>query len=119
MEKDDSDKFKRSFSQGGFAFRPKSRKGKLIRVLRRAISKTIYRGHNSIMAPIKGVILIKDPNWILNPKKHNENLTGSNINLSSEGSLEDDDSSESQNLHWAQGKAGEDRVHVVVSEEHD
>jgi len=40
------------------------------------------------------------------------------VNLSSEGSLEDDDSMESQNLQWAQGKAGEDRVHVVVSEEH-
>ncbi|XP_030503562.2 probable protein phosphatase 2C 23 [Cannabis sativa] len=118
MEKDDSDQFKRSFSQGGFAFRPRSRKGKLIRVLRRAISKTIYRGQNSIVAPIKGVISIKDPDWILGPEKHNENLTVSSINLSSEGSLEDDDSSESQNLQWAQGKAGEDRVHVVVSEEH-
>ncbi|CDY71973.1 BnaAnng39450D [Brassica napus] len=64
------------------------------RVLRRAISKTINRGQNSI------------------------NLTVNSLNFSSEGSLDDDVSLESQNLQWAQGKAGEDRVHVVVSEEH-
>lgn len=117
-EKDGSDQFQRSFSHGGFAFRPRSRKGKLIRVLRRAISKTISRGQNSIVAPIKGVVSVKEPDWIVGPEKHNENLTVSSLNLSSDGSLEDDDSLESQNLQWAQGKAGEDRVHVVVSEEH-
>uniref|UniRef100_A0A7N0TU18 PPM-type phosphatase domain-containing protein n=1 Tax=Kalanchoe fedtschenkoi TaxID=63787 RepID=A0A7N0TU18_KALFE len=38
-----------------------------------------------------------------------------------EEELDDDDDDEcfkSQNLQWAQGKAGEDRVHVVISEEH-
>ena len=119
MEKGGSDnQFQRSFSQGGFAFRPRSGKGKLIRVLRRAISKTLSRGQNSIVAPIKGVVSVKDPDWILGSDKHNENLTVSSVNLSSDGSLDDDDSFESQNLQWAQGKAGEDRVHVVVSEEH-
>lgn len=121
---DTNNQFQRSFSQGGFAFRPRSRKGKLIRVLRRAISKTINRGQNSIVAPIKGLSLssAKEPEWNFGLEKHNhhhnENLTVSSLNLSSEGSLEDDDSFESQNLQWAQGKAGEDRVHVVVSEEH-
>lgn len=120
---DANNQFQRSFSQGGFAFRARSGKGKLIRVLRRAISKTIYRGQNSIVAPIKGLSLssVKEPDWNFGPEKHsnhNENLTVSSLNLSSEGSLEDDDSIESQNLQWAQGKAGEDRVHVVVSEEH-
>ncbi|KAL0375210.1 UNVERIFIED_CONTAM: putative protein phosphatase 2C 23 [Sesamum radiatum] len=44
--------------------------------------------------------------------------------LSSEMSLVDEnddvgnESFGSQNLQWAQGKAGEDRVHVVISEEH-
>lgn len=33
-------------------------------------------------------------------------------------SSSDIDSKESRNLQWAQGKAGEDRVHVVLSEEH-
>ncbi|KAF5751460.1 protein phosphatase 2C 23 [Tripterygium wilfordii] len=111
LEKSFSGPFPRSFSHGGMAFRPRSRKRSLIRVLQRAISKTINRGHNSIVAPIKGGV--KEPNWIFSSDKHNENLTIS----SSEGCLEDEDSLESQNLQWAQGKAGEDRVHVVVSEE--
>ncbi|XP_024515451.1 probable protein phosphatase 2C 23 [Selaginella moellendorffii] len=36
----------------------------------------------------------------------------------SNGEFSDADGIESHNLHWAQGKAGEDRVHVVLSEEH-
>ncbi|XAR60587.1 Phosphoprotein phosphatase [Bertholletia excelsa] len=117
LERGCSDQFQRSYSHGGFAFRSRSRKGSLIRVLRRAISKTISRGQNSIVAPIKGVVSIKEPDWAVRSEKQNE-LTISSVNLSSDGSLEDDDSLESQNLQWAQGKAGEDRVHVVVSEEH-
>ncbi|KAG7949797.1 hypothetical protein I3843_13G081000 [Carya illinoinensis] len=118
IEKGFSDQFPRSFSHGGFAFRHRSRKGKLIRVLRRAISKAMSRGQqNSMVAPIKGGV-VKEPDWIIGPEKHhNENLTVSSVNFSSDGSLEDDDCFESQNLQWAQGKAGEDRVHVVVSEE--
>ncbi|XP_057955869.1 probable protein phosphatase 2C 4 [Malania oleifera] len=118
IEKGSSDQFQRSFSHGGFALRSRSTKGSLIRVLQRAISKTISRGQNSIVAPIKGVVSVKDPAWIVGSEKNNENLTVSSLNLSSDGSLEDYDSLESQNLQWAQGKAGEDRVHVVVSEEH-
>ncbi|EEF28275.1 protein phosphatase 2c, putative [Ricinus communis] len=118
--------FQRSYSHGGFAFRHRSAKRSLIQVLQRAISKTLSRGQNSVVAPIKGGVVnhIKDQDWIFNHEKqhHNENLTvNSSVNLSSEGSslLEDDDSLEfHQNLQWAQGKAGEDRVHVVVSEEH-
>lgn len=120
MEKGFSDQFQRSFSHGAFAFRPRSRKGKLIQVLQRAISKAMSRGQqNSIVAPIKSGV-VKEPDWIVGTERHhNENLTVSSVNFSSDGSLEDDeDSLESQNLQWAQGKAGEDRVHVVVSEEH-
>lgn len=126
MEKGYSEQFQRSFSHGGgFAFKPRSGKRRLIRVLQRAISKTIYRGQNSILAPIKNrVVSVKDQDWIVGGgvhdhklQNHNENLTVSSVNFSSEGSLEDDESLSSQNLQWAQGKAGEDRVHVVVSEE--
>ncbi|RDY09512.1 putative protein phosphatase 2C 4, partial [Mucuna pruriens] len=114
-----SDQFQRSFSHGGLGLglglRVRTRKGRWIRVLQRAISKTLSRGQSSIVAPIKGVV-VKEPEWMVAAaEKHHENLS---VNLSSEGSLEDDDSMESQNLQWAQGKAGEDRVHVVVSEEH-
>ncbi|XVF68755.1 hypothetical protein PTKIN_Ptkin11bG0026700 [Pterospermum kingtungense] len=123
LEKGFSDQFQRSFSHGAFAFKSGSRKKSLIRVLQRAISKTVSRGHNSIVAPIKGAVSVKETEWISGSDKnpvhhHNENLTVSSLNLSSEGSLDDNESMESQNLQWAQGKAGEDRVHVVVSEEH-
>ncbi|KAI3423647.1 PPM-type phosphatase domain-containing protein [Psidium guajava] len=121
LENGGSDQFKRSFSHGAFAFRHKSRKRSLMRGIRKAISKTIYRGQNSLVAPIKAT---KEPDWMLGAEKQhqqhrNENLTISSVNLSSEGSLEDYDSLEGQqNVQWAQGKAGEDRVHVVISEEH-
>ncbi|PSR90068.1 Protein like [Actinidia chinensis var. chinensis] len=117
LEKGGSDQFQRSFSHGGFAFKSRSRKGSLIRVLQRAVSKTISRGQNSIVAPIKGALSVKEQDCMVGSEKQNE-LTISSVNLSSDGSLDDDDSLESQNLQWAQGKAGEDRVHVVVSEEH-
>ncbi|KAL5747827.1 hypothetical protein ACOSQ2_025124 [Xanthoceras sorbifolium] len=119
IENGSSDHFQRSFSHSGYNFRPRSRKRSLIRVLQRAISKTISRGQNlnSIVAPIKGVASVKEPEWIVGSEK---NQNDNNFTVSSDGSLllEDDDSMESQNLQWAQGKAGEDRVHVVVSEEH-
>ncbi|CAH8251489.1 unnamed protein product [Arabidopsis lyrata] len=122
LDKPNSDnhhQFQRSFSHG-LALRVGSRKRSLVRILRRAISKTMSRGQNSIVAPIKSV---KDSdNWGIRSEKsrnlHNENLTVNSLNFSSEVSLDDDVSLESQNLQWAQGKAGEDRVHVVVSEEH-
>ncbi|KAJ6345137.1 hypothetical protein OIU78_007920 [Salix suchowensis] len=75
LEKDSSDQFQRSFSHGGFAFRSRSGKRSLIRVLQRAISKTITRGQNSIVAPIKGGVgvgVVKEPEWILSSEKQNE-----------------------------------------------
>lgn len=92
----------------------------MIRAIRKAIYKTVmFRGgQNSVVAPVKGPILAKDFDWAA-ARIGPENLTVSSAtNLSSDLSLDDDDSLEGQNLQWAQGKAGEDRVHVVVSEEH-
>ncbi|KAJ0702882.1 putative protein-serine/threonine phosphatase [Helianthus annuus] len=68
---------------------------------------------------MKNVTNLKDHDWMIG---RNNELTVSSVNLSSEGSLFDEDGeclngNKSQNLQWAQGKAGEDRVHVVVSEE--
>ncbi|XP_076916376.1 putative protein phosphatase 2C 23 [Bidens hawaiensis] len=122
IEKGGQDQFQRSYSQGGFKFKRRSRKNSLIRVIQRAISRNfVTRGQNSIVAPIsKGSL--KVPDWAV--EKNNE-LTISSANLSSECSFLDEDESlnnnnnnQNQNLQWAQGKAGEDRVHVVVSEEH-
>lgn len=118
LEKGSSDQFQRSYSHGGFALRSRSRKVSLLRALKRAFSKGISRGQNSIVAPIKGVIATKESDWMAVSEKQNELTVNSSVNFSSECSLDDDDSMETQNLQWAQGKAGEDRVHVVVSEEH-
>ncbi|KAG2320168.1 hypothetical protein Bca52824_013381 [Brassica carinata] len=85
--------FQRSFSHG-LALRVGSRRRSLVRILRRAFSRTVSRRQNSVVAPIRSEKNLK------------------------EGTLNDDVSVESQSLQWAQGKAGEDRVHVVVSEEH-
>ncbi|KAJ9565331.1 hypothetical protein OSB04_001297 [Centaurea solstitialis] len=100
-----------------------SRKRSLIRVIKRAISRTfIGQTQNSIVAPINKNVgsSLKVPDWIVGSSEKNNELTISSVNLSSEGSFIDDDDclNQSQNLQWAQGKAGEDRVHVVVSEEH-
>ncbi|KAF2303130.1 hypothetical protein GH714_014042 [Hevea brasiliensis] len=95
----------------------KTKKQSLIKTLKRAISNTISRGKKSIMAPIKGVKESVSAGT-------GENLSGSSANFSAQASSNndvDDDSlfsMESQNLQWAQGKAGEDRVHIVISEEH-
>ncbi|KAI3750059.1 hypothetical protein L2E82_20683 [Cichorium intybus] len=122
LEKGSHEQFQRSYSQGGFAYKRRSRKRSLIRVIKRAISSTfVTRGQNSIVAPInKNVGTLKVPDWIVGSSEKNNELTISSVNLSSEGSFLDEDEflNQSQNLQWAQGKAGEDRVHVVVSEEH-
>ncbi|XP_042475294.1 probable protein phosphatase 2C 23 [Macadamia integrifolia] len=118
IEKGD-DQFRRSFSHGGYALRHRSKKGSLMGVLSKAIAKTFRGGRNSIVVPgIKRVASVKESDWISGSDKNGENLIVSSTNLSSETSLDDDDSLGSQNLQWAQGKAGEDRVHVVISEEH-
>lgn len=109
VEKDGGpEKLQRSVSQGGVGDRePKLKKRRrrrnLIRILKRAISKTISRN------------------------KHNENgaasagQTQSSVHLSSHGSLAQEDDGDyflgGQSVQWAQGKAGEDRVHVVISED--
>ncbi|GJV09035.1 probable protein phosphatase 2C 23 [Tanacetum coccineum] len=118
-EKGGQEKFLRSFSQTGYGARKKAKNGSLIRVIKRAISRkfvTHVQKQNSVVAPVMN----KQNEW-------NNELTISSVNLSSEGSLLyddydgggcDDGFDQAKNLEWAQGKAGEDRVHVVVSEEH-
>lgn len=123
------DKLERSFSRGGIGFevKPKTKKKSLMRILRRAISSTITRGHKSIVAPIKGaVVSVKEFDSDKNVENEPTSCSGTNLSshvYSNNDDVNDDDDSgdysmESQNLQWAQGKAGEDRVHLVISEEH-
>ncbi|KAH7553692.1 hypothetical protein ACOSP7_029490 [Xanthoceras sorbifolium] len=117
-EKSCDNKLQRSLSQNGFIDEDKSKKQSLIKTFKRVISRTISRSNKSF----KGA---KEPEVETN----NESVTVSSCtHLSSHMSfnngvvvVDDDDgdfSVKSQNLQWAQGKAGEDRVHIVVSEEH-
>ncbi|WOL16571.1 putative protein phosphatase 2C 4 isoform X2 [Canna indica] len=110
-----SDQLRRSFSHG----LPRHRRAaarSLLRGLSKAIARTISAtayGHGSIVAPVKG------------PKGSdlaNGGFTNS-IGSCRRESVEtaqwpDSPDSMNGNIQWAQGKAGEDRVHVVVSEEH-
>ncbi|KAH6765639.1 pol-like 5 [Perilla frutescens var. hirtella] len=117
LEKGNRDQLQRSYSHGGIAVRSRWRKASLIRAFRRALSKGIWRGDKSIVAPIKAVVSMKEGEWMMGSGKLNELTVKSSLNFSDDCSLDNDASLKTQNLQWAQGKAGEDRVHVVVSEE--
>ncbi|XP_018682068.2 probable protein phosphatase 2C 4 isoform X1 [Musa acuminata AAA Group] len=110
-----SDQLRRSLSHG----LPRPRRmavRSLIRGLTKAVARTVSTasyGSGSIVAPVKG------------PKDSGladgglTNLSGSSGRHSVEAAQWSDSlDSLNGNLQWAQGKAGEDRVHVVVSEEH-
>lgn len=113
LEKGCSGQFQRSFSHNVFPSRQKSRKELLICVLQNALAKTIIKGQSSTVAPIKDV---KENDVTVDYEKEKEIITSS-VSVSRDSSFDDYDSVKKQNLEWAQGKAGEDRVHVVVSEE--
>ncbi|KAJ0509516.1 putative protein-serine/threonine phosphatase [Helianthus annuus] len=114
--------FQRSYSQGGFGLKQRLRKQSLIRLIQRAISRTfvsVGQNQNSVVAPVaKSVVSLKQHDWTGGNSEKTNELTISSANLSSESSFLDDDEcfNHSQNLQWAQGKAGEDRVQVAVSE---
>ncbi|GMH23087.1 hypothetical protein Nepgr_024930 [Nepenthes gracilis] len=67
----------------------------------------------------------KELEWRSSEKKEGS-VSKSSTNLSSQASFNDDNHggdvhnccAQAQNLQWAQGKAGEDRVHVVISEDY-
>ncbi|KAK1270471.1 putative protein phosphatase 2C 23 [Acorus gramineus] len=87
--------FRRSFSSGGAALRRRS----IVKGLKRVIVNTIHRSQNSIVAPIKASSV--------------PSQTEAAAAVGVSGMIDGCDS-----LQWAQGKAGEDRVHVVLSEDH-
>lgn len=109
------EKLQRSFSHGGVGDdKPKSKTRNLIQILKRAISKTITRNQKTLSSRVR-----ESESY-----KHNENAAAaaqSSANLSSHASLAHEDDGDyflgGQSVQWAQGKAGEDRVHVVISED--
>eukprot|EP01018_Ginkgo_biloba_P008492 Gb_11314 [translate_table: standard] len=91
--------------------------------MRRALSKTLSktssrlaRTQRSLVTPVMHFVGLQHKEGKYSSKEEN-NFCDSNLDMgfmSSEG----DYNNSTRNLQWAQGKAGEDRVHVVLSEEH-
>lgn len=98
-------------------YRPKSKKMALVKSFKKVISKSFW----SFSREISGSE--RDHHNVVSGTNSGNSSTITSHNLSSELSLvdENDDAENesfgSQNLQWAQGKAGEDRVHIVISEE--
>ncbi|KAL0347308.1 UNVERIFIED_CONTAM: putative protein phosphatase 2C 23 [Sesamum calycinum] len=100
-------------------YRPKSKKRALVKNFKKVMSRSFWsfsRELNSIERE-HNIVAVSGSN-------SGNSSTITSHTLSSEMSLVDEnddvgnESFGSQNLQWAQGKAGEDRVHVVISEEH-
>ncbi|KAM3217285.1 putative protein phosphatase 2C 23 [Capsicum annuum] len=99
-------------------YKRKCKKWGLIRGLKKVLSSS-FMGFKEVK------LAEKNNNNNNNNNTDDVNAGGSNVGnvLICQNSLVDDDDEENdsfrgQNVQWAQGKAGEDRVHVVISEEH-
>ncbi|XP_057778910.1 probable protein phosphatase 2C 4 [Salvia miltiorrhiza] len=99
-------------------YRPKSKKLALVKNFKKVISKSFWSFYREISSSER-----ENNNGVISGTNSGNSSTITSHNLSSEMSLvdENDDAGNecfgSQNLQWAQGKAGEDRVHIVISEE--
>ncbi|KAM6550472.1 hypothetical protein CsatB_000280 [Cannabis sativa] len=112
-----------------FKVSEKPEKQSFIKILKRAISGGLARSrgknNKSIVAPIKGGVDSDEKKKIVVVEEEN-NVGSISTNSSSNKVVvvvDDDDEDDKvriieNDLQWAQGKAGEDRVHIVISEEH-
>ncbi|KAL3717176.1 hypothetical protein ACJRO7_008715 [Eucalyptus globulus] len=96
VDRPSCDRWPRDFSLGGYG----SKKRRLVKYLRRAIARRVLRANDYMFSG-------KSSDF------YNVKSTTSSGILNGESEFYE----ENQNLEWAQGKAGEDRMHVVVSEE--
>ncbi|XP_047316471.1 probable protein phosphatase 2C 4 [Impatiens glandulifera] len=103
---DPFDRIDSQFDQSN-GFKPISKKRAFVRNLKKVIA-------NSIIVPIRAV---KESDWTNRSSKNNP-IDNFNLNFSRQESFIDE-SFQNQKVQWAQGKAGEDRVHVVISDEHE
>ncbi|PIN07601.1 Protein phosphatase 2C/pyruvate dehydrogenase (lipoamide) phosphatase [Handroanthus impetiginosus] len=100
-------------------YRPKSKKLALVKSLKKVISKSFWGFSKELKSNEN-----EQNNVVVSCSNSGNSSTITSNNLSSDMSLidENDDvgneSFGSQNVQWAQGKAGEDSVHIVISEEH-
>ena len=82
--------------------------------LTRTISSTLARTRRSLVAPVRHFV---GPCRHNGTKEESTTIYGTPYELRSACS-DNADPLEFHNIQWAQGKAGEDRAHVVVSEDH-
>ncbi|GFP90145.1 probable protein phosphatase 2c 4, partial [Phtheirospermum japonicum] len=107
-------------------YRPKSMKWGLVKNLKKMMSKSFWAFSKETKINTENEQNNNNNNNIVVSLSNsgNSSSTVTSHNLSSDMSLIDenddvgDESFGSQNVQWAQGKAGEDRVHIVISEEH-
>ncbi|KAL3826001.1 hypothetical protein ACJIZ3_022030 [Penstemon smallii] len=108
-------------------YKPKSKKWPLVKNLKKVMSKSFWGTSKEFVNSNENENSHHNSNAVvMSGSSCGFSSTITSHNLSSEMSLidENDDviigseSFGSQNVQWAQGKAGEDRVHVVISEEH-
>ncbi|KAK4419077.1 putative protein phosphatase 2C 23 [Sesamum alatum] len=100
-------------------YKPKSKKRALVKNFKKVMSRSFWSFSRELNSFEKehNIVAVSGSN-------SGNSSTITSHTLSSEMSLVDEnddvgnESFGSQNLQWAQGKAGEDRVHVVISEEH-
>jgi hypothetical protein len=93
----------------------------LQKALMRKMANALEKTHQSLFAPMKLFVMQEgskeddgDRDCVM---KHAIDLAP-DMMVGNYDASSDPDTKEQANLQWAQGKAGEDRVHVVLSEEH-
>ncbi|KAL3623069.1 hypothetical protein CASFOL_031885 [Castilleja foliolosa] len=105
-------------------YRPKSNKWGLVKNLKKMMAKSVRAFSKEIKINSENEQNHNNDIVLSLSNSANSSSTITSHNLSSDMSLIDenddvgDESFMSENVQWAQGKAGEDRVHIVISEEH-
>ncbi|XP_010553043.1 PREDICTED: probable protein phosphatase 2C 66 [Tarenaya hassleriana] len=123
-KKEKPKKIRSSGKNKKFSSKPKSKKKSVTfkSIVMNLMSSKISRSKKSVIEPISGSDSVNESESDQKP----DNQPQSNHSITSLSSHESPSSDEEestasalqdQTLQWAQGKAGEDRVHVVVSEE--
>ncbi|XP_027353229.1 probable protein phosphatase 2C 4 [Abrus precatorius] len=107
-------KLKRSLSHGGYVFQNKTSKRSLKRVLNRAFfsfgKMSIFKKNDNFNARVSC-------STSLSAELSLHGVEGDNNYLDDDGDG-CDVLKGCENLHWAQGRGGEDRVHIVICEDH-
>ncbi|CAA0842867.1 Probable protein phosphatase 2C 4 [Striga hermonthica] len=108
-------------------YKPKSRKWPTVKSLKKLMSKSFWdftkesknNDNNNENGNNNNNVVLSSSNGSGNSSTTtSNNLSSDNMSLIDENDEFGNVSFGSQNVQWAQGKAGEDRVHIVISEEH-